>query len=67
MDVYALLCRRLSYLNRPAVVPLASLNDQLGFKSARDEQGLSSFRASLVENLCHVLTVYPEVDIELSG
>ena len=65
LDLYAWATRRVSYLSRPTLIPWESLRRSFGAGYADTPQGRSCFRVKAIEAFRRILTVYPELKIEI--
>jgi hypothetical protein len=64
LDLYAWATRRVSYLSRPTLVPWQALRLSFGAGYADTPQGRSRFKEKLLEGLCRVAAVYPQLRAE---
>ncbi|RZU46667.1 RepA protein [Krasilnikovia cinnamomea] len=66
LDIYAWLTWRMSYLQRPTVVPWAGLMLQFGSNLADSKQGRQQFRRDFAKHLREVQLVYREANVEVT-
>jgi hypothetical protein len=64
LDIYAWLTYRMSYLQKPTVIPWESLRAQFGSRLADDRSGRAQFRRDFVNNLKQVLVIYVDARVE---
>uniref|UniRef100_UPI003F49A464 replication protein RepA n=1 Tax=Nocardia suismassiliense TaxID=2077092 RepID=UPI003F49A464 len=67
LDIYAWLTHRMSYLQRPTLIPWELLRMQFGSNLADTKQGKLQFKRDFERHLKQVLTVYRDADVEVTN
>ncbi len=63
LDIYCWLTYRMSYLNKPTVIPWALLAMQFGSDYASDMQGVRNFKKKFLEQLKTVYAIYDGLQV----